>query len=620
MLVAMVWRERIVEGKPLLSRRGRLPLVTGVCGLVWNLGAFASFASQVAGVAPPPALLVAIAFGALGFLPAVVVHSLLEGRETAAGRRVTRLTIGASYGLSAAATVLHVLAALEGAAAPSRPALWLLTAGFTAITASLLLLTRNQPIGRRGIWVAALSVFAVSALHFGRHSGNEVWWVELVGHHASLPLALAILLQDYRFALADLFLKNAIALLLLMSLSLAIFSAALAPLLRWQDPGGGWDPRAVALFVAIWMATAVTFPTLRRVAAWVVDRAVLKRPDYTEVLARLNQNVTSAESEEGVTALVVDEIRNAFGISGARVIDDALPDGDSRLVIVGGELKAAALDSLGVLLLRVRTVEPPHPAIACGRLPAGRRLLSDDVGLLEAIARLAARRIDALRVAQERMQRNMREEAMQRLATEAEMRALRAQLNPHFLFNTLTTIGYLIQNAPPRAFDTLMRLTSVLRGVLRRRTTEFSTVGEEIDLITSYLEIEHARFEDRLCVEVDIEAAARPMRVPALLLQPLVENAVKHGIGPRGAGGNVRISAHVRGDRLHLVVEDSGMGFDPIATTAASGLGLRSVDERLRAHYRGLAALRVQSSAGRGTVVEIEMPAEPQPGLMRRTG
>src|SRR5882757_3887431 len=91
MLVAMVWRERIVEGKPLLSRRGRLPLLTGLCGLVWNLGAFASFASQVAGVQPPHPIIVALAFGALGFLPAVVVHSLLEGREAAAGRAVTRL-------------------------------------------------------------------------------------------------------------------------------------------------------------------------------------------------------------------------------------------------------------------------------------------------------------------------------------------------------------------------------------------------------------------------------------------------------------------------------------------------------------------------------------------------
>src|SRR5207253_2395735 len=96
---------------------------------------------------------------------------------------------------------------------------------------------------------------------------------------------------------------------------LGVFSIALAPLMRWQTPGGGWDPRAVALFVAIWMATAITFPFLRTVAAWVVDRAVLKRPNYEVALARLGQDVTSAESEEGVTGVVAGAVRNALGIS-----------------------------------------------------------------------------------------------------------------------------------------------------------------------------------------------------------------------------------------------------------------------------------------------------------------
>ena len=95
---------------------------------------------------------------------------------------------------------------------------------------------------------------------------------------------------------------------------------------------------------------------------------------------------------------------------------------------------------------------------------------------------------------------------MERLAAQAELRALRAQLQPHFLFNALTTIGHLIQQAPPRALDTLLRLTSVLRGVLRRTTSEFATLGEEIDLITSYLDIEQARFEERLRVEIDVPA------------------------------------------------------------------------------------------------------------------
>src|SRR5216117_2914281 len=116
---------------------------------------------------------------------------------------------------------------------------------------------------------------------------------------------------------------------------------------------------------------------------------------------------------------------------------------------------------------------------------------------------IAARRIDAIRVTQERHEREIREREMGRLATEAELRALRAQINPHFLFNALTTIGYLIQKAPPRALETLLRLTALLRGVLRSEG-EVTTLGRELELVESYLDIERARFEHRLRVTIDV--------------------------------------------------------------------------------------------------------------------
>ena len=110
---------------------------------------------------------------------------------------------------------------------------------------------------------------------------------------------------------------------------------------------------------------------------------------------------------------------------------------------------------------------------------------------------MVARRIDALRLTEERYERRLHEQEMATLATEAELRALRAQVNPHFLFNTLTTIGYLIQHAPPRALATLMRLTTLLRGVLRS-DGELTTLGRERELIACYLDIERERFEERL--------------------------------------------------------------------------------------------------------------------------
>ena len=363
MLVAMVWRERAGEGKPFLARRGRLTLLTGVAGVVWNIGALLSFGGRMFGGAAPSPVLVAIAFAALGGLPAVVVHSLLEGRETAAGRAVTRTVIVGAYGLSLVAGIMQLVAAVDGQPVPSRAALWLLTGGFTVLTAALLVMSRRQPIGRRGIWVAALAIFAVSAFHFGRHGSEESWWVELIGHHASLPLALAILHQDYRFALADLFLKNAIALLLLMGVSLGLFSGVIVPLLRWQDPGGVWDPRAVALFLGVWIGTALAFPGLRWIAARLVDRVVLKRPDYGAVFRRFAVAIDAAEAEEAVLARVTDALTASLGVIDPQLVSDPLPPDDPRIVAMGPELRSLSLAGPTVLL-RLPTVESPRPAVS----------------------------------------------------------------------------------------------------------------------------------------------------------------------------------------------------------------------------------------------------------------
>src|SRR5213593_5085053 len=160
---------------------------------------------------------------------------------------------------------------------------------------------------------------------------------------------------------------------------------------------------------------------------------------------------------------------------------------------------------------------------------------------------LVARRIDAVRSMRERYQRDIQEQEMRKLAAEAELRALRAQVNPHFLFNALTTIGYLIQTAPERALGTLMRLSGLLRSVLRSGE-EFVTIGEELDMVEAYLDIERDRFEDRLRVLIDVPWELRHIRIPALVIQPIVENAIKHGISESVAGGEVRISVRPHQD------------------------------------------------------------------------
>jgi two-component system LytT family sensor kinase len=254
----------------------------------------------------------------------------------------------------------------------------------------------------------------------------------------------------------------------------------------------------------------------------------------------------------------------------------------------------------------VWTAEAPHYVLLVGQLAGGRRLLSDDVAMLERVAVVVARRIDGLRLTGERYERMLQEREMRALATEAELRALRAQINPHFLFNALTTIGYLIQQTPTRALKTLLDLTTLLRSVLRPEG-EFTTLGRERELIECYLKIERERFEERLTFALEIPDHLVHVPVPSLIVQPLVENAVKHGIAGTRDGGSITVTASLD-EELRITVRNTGA---PLGTAAASGpgVGLENVRRRLHHYYGPDATLDVTADASGATVAHLRLPA-----------
>lgn len=622
MLLAMVLRSRAyavraswpaADGRFVRLPTDRLPLLTALLGLFWNLGGLVAYAHRdLAGGEPLP-LVVAASYTALGFLPAVVVHAALHATG-ATSRAQVRAIHGVAYGLAVVASVMHFHAALELAAAPSQVALTLLTVGFAALIGTLFVTTRGQTGRNRAVWAVALAVFAVSALHLGSDTGHDSWWVELVGHHASLPLALAILYQDYRFALADIFLKRALLLIALVAVAFGAY-LLIDPLLAVRDAGGASDPRAVGAVIALLVATALAHPLLRALVSRFVDTVVLQRTDYALLRADIARLSAEVETPEEVLSAVCERLAPAISSYDVRWSEaQATPDatGDETLVEPLVALFSPDGGQLAGTLL-VPTAEAPQYLLEIGALGGGRRLLSDDVAMLESVAQTVARRIDALRVNHERCERGFREQEIGKLASEAELRALRAQLNPHFLFNALTTVGYLIQTSPELALETLMRLTGLLRAVLKRSSGEFVTLGEELDLVDAYLAIERARFEERLRVVVDVPAELRTVRVPLLLVQPLVENAVKHGISPRREGGEVRVTARLdpaEPETLVVVVRDSGVGASEsdLARGRSQGVGLASVERRLEVYFGDAGVLEIETSPGEGTSVALRMP------------
>ena len=200
--------------------------------------------------------------------------------------------------------------------------------------------------------------------------------------------------------------------------------------------------------------------------------------------------------------------------------------------------------------------------------------------------------------------------ASEALAAEARLKLLSAQIEPHFLFNTLANLQALITVDTVRAQAMLTHLDRYLRATLSATRGTDATLEAEFGLLRAYLEIIAIRMGQRLTFELDLSAAVAGLRVPPMLLQPLVENAIQHGLEPKITGGRVRVQARVEEGRLRLLVEDDGSGIGTVPTPAGTGVGIANVRERLAAHYGKHARLEVAGRPAGGTVVALTLPLQ----------
>jgi hypothetical protein len=216
----------------------------------------------------------------------------------------------------------------------------------------------------------------------------------------------------------------------------------------------------------------------------------------------------------------------------------------------------------------------------------------------------------ALRYFRQLREKEQQEKQLRTLATEAELKALKAQIDPHFLFNTLNTIASLIHTDPDQAEATVERLAEMFRYVLNGSERRLVPLEEELAFVNGYLEIERARFGERLRVTGEIVPDILDVPVPSLILQPLVENAVRHG---QGSDGSVDLTIHIRrrGEEVLIAIADRGPGLSSgYRIDAGQGVGLRNVDERLRKTYGLEHRLEIRANEPQGTVVIVRIPTE----------
>jgi two-component system LytT family sensor kinase len=632
LLLVLNLRARKLPGTP------RANIVFAVCALLWCAGGLvhtALLASGLPGEGRLVMLAQALQFTGATALPIPILATWRRFAVHASQQRASRiLQIAACIAAAATGIAIWSGALLGRTLVPPR-----MLHDFAAYSVTLLLILgaavnlrrQNTP---RVIYIPSLaivfavfaaSIMATVALH-SPHQTDVADGLASLAAHLVLLVVLCTFFLFARFRFADLFLRYGVRILLAGLWASVLAFTAQSPLLlhlarRASSPG------AVHVFAVILVANALllSFTFVDERISGLVNRWLFRPPDYRAARRRLAGQLRDLQVESEIAAATEDAARSTLELSAARLTAlDSLPTSHWPAGILEGEIVELAPTDPLCALLPLPDIEVLVPVASAGRVthlllasPGAARpgLVTRDLDYLRAVAVLAGNRLDALRREREAAERQSRETLLLQQVIEAELRALRAQINPHFLFNSLNTIADQVVRDPARAEAMTLRLAGVFRHVLAHSSRPLTSIRDEIEFLRTYLFIEEVRFGDRLHVAISIDPSVAGDPLPSLILQPLVENALKHGLGPKPGPGHLWITAApldgpgVAG-RICLKVEDDGMGIGTSAPAKPDGLGLANVAERLRTLYQDRATLLLEPRDGGGTRATLLIPRD----------
>ncbi len=450
------------------------------------------------------------------------------------------------------------------------------------------------------ISLGALLLFVLSFLHFGYRHTASAWTAEVTWHHAGIPLVLIVLLQDYRFLLLDVFFRFLFNFGLAAAFAFGGFLAG-EEFHLWRKIAHDefWFGIGLVALCLILIAFAYSRGVLQR---WLTS-AVFQRISVEVCAKRLVSSLGSARNEREMLDMATASMAECMGAKQftAEAITELPPEAGDQPVAPASLArtgKTAEQRPWAEAMVHIRLSRGDSYRVLLGSRRGGRRYFSEDLELLQRLSLVVTEQVERLR-----------HDALKRLLSEAELRALQSQINPHFLFNALNTIYGTIDRTSQQARRMVLNLAEILRYALQT-DRQFIQLDEELKIVRAYLEIEKLRLGDRLEVAWSVSKASGSALIPVLSIQSLVENAIKHGISVKREKGTVRIIAEQRFTELYIGVEDTGVGFQPegpLPDSKRSGVGLDNVRQRLKLHYGENAELKIRSDV-RGSLVSFTIP------------
>lgn len=536
--------------------------------------------------------------------PGLIFHTVLleSGDDCGAAQPFGRWRIAlvALYAASVAMAVYFPAAIFGLVPAPARlnPAIGIsvgLLFTATSICSIFVMASRRRSAATRdqrrlrstmiGLFGMMIAIFF--SLTFIREFVIVIQFLDFVVRATPLMFLLVSVYFENRLEFYDLVVKRGV----LLILSLVVLAGALALNLRWIDQLSTGATRAW-LFAVLLLPIAMALPWLHSQVGRVLDRLWFGR-EFTpvEAVKHVLGAMQQATDEGSLIAATESTLSEMF----RRRIVIALADRPSSATGLATEVRLPGSEE------RIQIVVVNEPG--------SRPMLSEDHALIKSLGGVFGYMLENVRLQRKRQEQEQVAQELRLQTSRSELKALRAQINPHFLFNALNAIASLIHTDPARADAAVEQLAEVFRYTLRRSDQEWAPLDQELAFARAYLDVEQARFGRRLEFTITADPALAHAQIPSMLLQTLVENAVKHGISRLRTPGRIDVCAIREGAELTLEVRDTGPGPDAPASHTPTGesFGLRSVRDRLRGHFGGLASLDLLRD-GNTTVARIRLP------------